>query len=64
MSVPGLSVWFLGDLNLLRNVRVVLTPTLWHYQSSLLPTDTSSHGWRDEPSSVCFSLEVLVRKFF
>lgn len=33
MSVPGISVWFSGELTC-SGMCVVLTPTLWRYQSS------------------------------
>lgn len=50
-----------GGTNLLRNVCSVHSYTV---VLSIIITDTSPHGWRDGPSSVGFSLEVLVRKFF
>lgn len=60
MSVPGLSVWFSGELTC-SGMCVVLTPPLWCYQSS---SPTPSHVWGNGPSAVVFSLEDLVRKPF
>lgn len=44
MSVPGIGVWFSWAWTS-SGMCVVLTPKLQCYQSSLLHTDTSSHGF-------------------
>lgn len=61
MSVPGISVWFLGELTC-SGMCVVLPPTLWRYQSSL---QTLLHMAGEVDAHLLgFSLEVLVREFF